>query len=716
MLLRHEAHAGTFTSQDLSKFFDTVPHGLLSKLLKWFRAPSQMDAILKGFHATCRRVISYRGMLDTEFISHTGRGLLQGCPFSPLCAALFMWCWSHFVRDAHVSLRAVSFVDDRSFWCKVAGDRAETIAWLLEAKRRSDAFDGCCGFECRPSKCHVASADVDLAFTVGQAMGYSASNFLELLGVGIDLTSGVCKLQSVSREALKARLRAIACLHCNPLDRAQLIRNLVITSLTWTAGIAVLGEDELVQFRGEVLSAFNPKARVDVPPVVSLELLGWCSDPVCASWRVALKAAHRFHAFGRRWMEFVGLDVGVENWTRLLPPAPEVLQQLGWWTTHEGQFISRRDADLVVRSFEVGVGNFKVLQDWLFDFFRQRALRKCTRVTRSHHRHEEEGLAQGDDLGAPAGGSLCLFEGHKRVMAAASNKFEQNVALVTGLWHQFRRLARGDPKEQCLCGGRLPSRLYLWWSCPATGEFRTGIRSPADRCEERLGAVPLAECPAPPPCIWPEDIHSSLCAALRRADDGSGLLGVATDGSSEHGVAAFAVIVPAAEFELPVPLPGQDQTPYRAEFEAVLLVCKCLIEVLRGGALVTVRKIVIVLDCLSVVIAASGHCQASPLLAQRFANMLREIRHSCEFDLAFVPSHGKQSNACVPHPQIGEAVMRAWNHRADAVAGCALRARLQGSRRSSWWRSRQRVADWEVQALGALNAIEVTYREFAARL
>ena len=197
---------------------------------------------------------------------------------------------SHFVRDAHVSLRAVSFVDDRSFWCKVAGDRAETIAWLLEAKRRSDAFDGCCGFQCRPSKCHVASADVDLAFTAGQAMGYLASNFLELLGVGIDLTTGVCKLQSVSREALKARLRAIACLHCNPLDRAQLIRNLVITSMTWTAGIAVLGEDELVQLRGEVLSAFNPKACVDVPPVVSLELLGWCSDPVCASWRMALKA------------------------------------------------------------------------------------------------------------------------------------------------------------------------------------------------------------------------------------------------------------------------------------------------------------------------------------------------------------------------------------------------------------------------------------------
>ena len=143
---------------------------------------------------------------------------------------------------------------------------------------------------------------------------------------------------------------------------------------------------------------------------------------------------------------------------------------------------------------------------------------------------------------------------------------------------------------------------------------------------------------------------------------------------------------------------------------------KCLIEVLRGGALVTVRKIVIVLDCLSVVSAASGHCQASPLLAQRFANMLRKIRHSCELDLAFVPSHGKQSNAFVPHPQIGEAVMRTWNHRADTVAGCALRARLQGSRRSSWWRSRQRAADWEVQALGALNAIGATYREFATPL
>ena len=157
----------------------------------------------------------------------------------------------------------------------------------------------------------------------------------------------------------------------------------------------------------------------------------------------------------------------------------------------------------------------------------------------------------------------------------------------------------------------------------------------------------------------------------------------------------------------------QDQTPYRAEFEAVLLVCKCLLDLTREGALARVRKIVIVLDCLSVISSASGVCQASPLLARRFAN-ISELRVSLIWSLGAQPWQTIREFA--PHQCIGEALMLAWSHRADTVASDALRARLHGCRRALWWRDRQRAAEWEVQAIGALCASGAAYREFAARL
>lgn len=78
-----------FLSQDLSKFFDSIDYELLCLTLKWLCMPPQVLQVIKSFYTGGRRLLTYRRETDGQWIQQE-RGILQGCPFSPLIAASFM--------------------------------------------------------------------------------------------------------------------------------------------------------------------------------------------------------------------------------------------------------------------------------------------------------------------------------------------------------------------------------------------------------------------------------------------------------------------------------------------------------------------------------------------------------------------------------------------------------------------------------------------------
>ena len=65
------------------------------------------------------------------------RGLLQGCPASPLLLAGIMACWSHKVKQDSENVHIGSYLDDRTLWA-TGDDAADTIANAIAAGKIVD--------------------------------------------------------------------------------------------------------------------------------------------------------------------------------------------------------------------------------------------------------------------------------------------------------------------------------------------------------------------------------------------------------------------------------------------------------------------------------------------------------------------------------------------------------------------------------------------------
>ena len=164
-----------FVSQDLTKFFDYIDYHQLLQLLERMKMPTAFRNVYMDFYANARRFLCYKGAVTGEWIS-PGRGLMQGCPLSPLAAACFMRIWSSQV--VRQGVKALSFVDDR-----LMRARRRDVHQLLAAKRSSDLFDQACGFVCRSSKCAVAAQPSQEADMLAHNFHYVLSDKLTTLGL-----------------------------------------------------------------------------------------------------------------------------------------------------------------------------------------------------------------------------------------------------------------------------------------------------------------------------------------------------------------------------------------------------------------------------------------------------------------------------------------------------------------------------------------------------
>ena len=183
------------------------------------------------------------------------------------------------------------------------------------------------------------------------------------------------------------------------------IRRLVLPMLCWAAGFSVIPKEVWQNLRKQVYSVFEAKLLHDTAKCILHEIMGWTVDP-----HFAIVWSH-LCAFIRVQCRDPGFQVVGGQWYNLLPAAQTILQELGWWHSDDGCFILRADHSGATRHFELGVDNPCVLQEWLADWHRARAVRNCTRIGKRLHR-DDDSLAVGLDLPSPPDPSLCLFAGH----------------------------------------------------------------------------------------------------------------------------------------------------------------------------------------------------------------------------------------------------------------------------------------------------------------
>ena len=110
--------------------FDTVQLDQADPCAEYLGAPPRLVP-LRAFYANSMRLFTCRGVCSDSWI-HATRGVLRGCPLSPMLAALVMTIWSRFVCVCVNNIDAAICIDDRTFW-HVGDAGPERVHELLQA-------------------------------------------------------------------------------------------------------------------------------------------------------------------------------------------------------------------------------------------------------------------------------------------------------------------------------------------------------------------------------------------------------------------------------------------------------------------------------------------------------------------------------------------------------------------------------------------------------
>ena len=109
---------------DLRKAFDNVAPELALRVAEALGFPAGVLAMLRSFYDRLRRLFGAAGRADSEWVVAEQRGLLQGCPFSPILMNMVMSLYADKIRKevaeafpvASTKLRLSLFIDDRIVW------------------------------------------------------------------------------------------------------------------------------------------------------------------------------------------------------------------------------------------------------------------------------------------------------------------------------------------------------------------------------------------------------------------------------------------------------------------------------------------------------------------------------------------------------------------------------------------------------------------------
>ena len=390
--------------------------------------------------------------------------------------------------------------------------------------------------------------------------------------------------------------------------------------------------------RKQVYSVFEAKLLHDTAKCILHEIMGWDVDPHFAINWSHLWAFIRFHC------RDPGRQVVDGKWYNALPAAHAILQELGWWPSEDGFCILRTDSSGNTRSFALGMDNPCVLQEWLTDWHRVRAIRNCTRLRKSLHR-DNGSLAVGLDLPRPPDPSLCLFAGHVSTWQATGSIHSKRAAMASGCsfwWKhpQCKELSEADPRLLCACGKAKPSRPHLVWNCPHLANLQHAPLA-SHRVEERLFAKVVPETPPAPHVQSRETTLTAITSAFACMFASSSSRVVATDGSAMDSVAAWSIYIPSLETSFALGLTGEDQTPFRAEVEAIHVVLLCMCRLWDEGFQHGVSLVIVTDGSAAISMIHSMH-GVVPLLSRKLRSLLQLCeQRGVHIDFQWVPSHGR---------------------------------------------------------------------------
>ncbi len=172
---------------------------------------------------------------------------------------------------------------------------------------------------------------------------------------------------------------------------------------------------------------------------------------------------------------------------------------------------------------------------------------------------------------------------------------------------------------------------------------------------------------------------------------------IASDGSSIDGVSASAVAIESPEHTFAGGDSLEDQGPYRAEVQGILLALRACLSAARRGARGTV---VLAVDCTSAIDAAHDHCKKLPLLGSAARSLLLQLRSlGVHAHFSWVPSHGKHGTWQPDDPTLDAFQLRTLNEAADRAAKASVLRRLRGSLKEQWALKAKQVEQWELGAI-----------------
>ena len=678
---------------------------LMVPILTRLQMPSEVIDILRSFYGKVQRLLSYRGVVSAEW-QRPGRGLIQGCPFSPVVATCLMLTWSCLVKDRHTE--CLSFLDDRSVWPAPETDQNNDEV-VMTASRKSKHFDDVFDLQCDPRQSSV-SGGTELQ-SVADKLGYGRVPHLSALGLVHSLEGEPCRMKKFSLEKACQRLRFVAAATRHPWQVLQHIRSLGLSTVQWAAGFAMPTEEQIDSITQSIRQAFSINLTHEAPPVLYNEVLDWRADPRCALDWAAVSAGLRLHDRPSTWLEEVSVLQATKSWLKALPALDPVFRKLGWTVSADGHKICWRDANCQRRQFWVGWESTNVLREWMLHFHRRKALAKSSRVRKSLHRTDPH-LARGLDLPAPPLGGFLKARGHVALWKRSPPGAVRQTALATGgsWWHARPRFYPTGPAPSCLCGLSQPSRAHLLWVCPSTVTHRCNLNPPQNRAEERLFAI-LAE-EEPPAPRTTDCIVDQLSKQVREMCSKHETLYVATDGSSRDNIGAAAIVISSAEDDHNVftqGLSGEDQSAYRAEVCAVRWLLIALSQVPLPPRQTFVS---ILIDCEAAMTAilSGGGCSCF-LLVQDTRNRLRNLQaRGWHIHLSWIPSHGKSSSRWRPLTEVPTSQQRSWNALADESARACVNDLWMHSDRAAFARRARDNQKWEERTiLAAAASAELFY-------
>ncbi|CAE7228019.1 Ptchd3 [Symbiodinium sp. CCMP2592] len=732
----HRRGCRAFVKQDLSHFFDSLTLDVLLPLLEHYKAPAALCRLVAAMYRDSRRLFKVE-QFTTESFTTANRGVVQGCPLSPVLSLLVGQAWASYSVLHTQEIQSLVYIDDRLLW-PVSWSQRATEA-MRQVLQRSDFFDAALCLQCKPEKCALAHHDQALDLVpLMQERGYPCCHTLEFLGIQFDLTTAQCVPLKLNLDKVKWRLRYLKRVGVNLTLQKLLLSSLVSAALFWAGGVAKPSDEDLKSVTNELYFFLQGSFLREAPKVLIHELMGWRSEPQFACDIAAFQAVTRHLSRTPEWRDQVPLTEAFDNWQDVLPLAAQAVVRCGWQVVRHGRALQRVDDQGRVRTFEFGWDNLEILEEWLRVEYRRKFMARCGRVQQSYHRPGN--FAGGLDLPAP-GNLDYSFLGHKKVFEGASSLPQRRAAAATGgtVWHWTAgsTLEHGDPRGLCLCGQWAPSRAHLTWKCEATAMCRAGVRQPRHRAEERLFACGLPQWPPAPVALDEEDFVEGIAEAVGKAaveaEQVSGgafefqdfslpentvelegteqelWMVAATDGSARDGVAGYSVVFPGGRGG-GMGDGSEDQSSFRAELKALLVLFRAVLLASDNG--LPPRVLWVVVDCKAALDSlANPVTSCLPLLASAAANHLKSLqRRGWQVRPFWCPSHGKRREWQAPFPLRAD-LCRLLNEAADGEAKRAMERRRTGSLRSRWQAEAEQVCQWEEKAILAAAHAGQTYGE-----